>query len=97
MNLGDIWGAVDKPKRKKPESSDSSNDAAWVQWHMNRIRDWMKEGIGLTHDDTKIMQILGCGGSEYDDLISNRPNYFTLQRIKAIHNNLTALQRTGEA
>lgn len=93
--LSDIWGAVDKPKRKRPEPFEGY-EADWIQQHMNRIRDWMKNGIGLTHSDAKIMQILGCSNSEYDDLIINRPDHFSLGRIKIIHNNLIKLMEEGK-
>lgn len=96
MNLSDIWGAVDKPKRKRPDVVSSEHEQSWITYHMRILHEWVTENLN-SEDGTDICRTLSCGGSELDDIVDNVTNHFTLARIKQIHINLNDAKAAGNA
>lgn len=100
VNMGDIWGAVDKPKRKKPDVVPTEHESHWIAYHMKCLHEWVTENMALSPEiinDIDICRILVCGSSELNDIVDNVTNNFSLARIKQIHINLTNAKVEGRA
>lgn len=93
MNLGDIWGASDKPKEEvfnvphgmDPKLVFEEGVRAGKRSLMSKIEKYFTTGDGLGHTDMKTMEILDCTPEELDALILDDPDVFAIDRLPVIY------------
>lgn len=82
MNLGEIWGATDKPK---PEPmKDDEQGKAWTRHYIDEV---INKGMNATFDGwigKRIMLVLDCSPFELADIASCNYDAFTLERAKEL-------------
>jgi hypothetical protein len=85
MNMGDIWGAGDKPKYKKPESvKDDGMERAWTRNYVDEVINRGLNGKFKDFDNERVMDILNCSVFVLMNLQSVTYEAFTLDRAREL-------------